>query len=170
MQPRTCSLSAWTLTAMLFATPGIAADLPKQGTDSFTNVWVAHPANIMQQGSRTFLTFEINGVARNDGGAPMFNLFGMRCIGLWETPGKETWNDRGTCTYTDKDGDNIFATFGGKTDEKGVERGTYEVTGGTGKFAGITGSGEYLDPHAPIKAEDKALRGAVSNKISWKLP
>jgi len=44
------------------------------------------------------------------------------------------------------------------------------VIGGTGKFSGITGSGEYYNPNLPIKADDKALRGAVSNRISWKLP
>ena len=44
------------------------------------------------------------------------------------------------------------------------------MIGGTGKFSGITGSGEYYNPNLPIKADDKALRGAVSNRISWKLP
>jgi hypothetical protein len=100
----------------------------------------------------------------------MFNLFGMRCIGLVHVLSQGTWNDQGTCTYTDKDGDNIFAPFKGNSDGKGGERGTYEVIGGTGKFARITGSGEYYQPNHPIKADDKAIRGAVSNKISWKLP
>jgi hypothetical protein len=165
MQSHTRLLSAFILsTALFFGTVVMAADLPKQGTDSFTNFWVATSATI-QQGSRTFSTWEINGVARNDAGGRMFDLFGMRCIGL-----VEGLSDRGTCTYTDSDGDNIFAPFNGNGDGKGGEHGTYDVIGGTGKFAGITGSGEYLNPGRPIKADDKAPRGAVSNKISWKLP
>ena len=171
MLPHTRLLSAFTLsTAMFFGTVVMAADLPKEGTDSFTNFWTGTTYATIQQGGRRSFTWEIDGVSRNDAGSPMFNLFGMRCIGLVEVLSKDTWNDRGTCTYTDKDGDNIFTPFNGNSNGKGGERGTYEVIGGTGKFAGITGSGEYLNPGQPIKADDKAGRGAVSNKISWKLP
>jgi hypothetical protein len=53
---------------------------------------------------------------------------------------------------------------------KGGEHGTYELVGGTGKFAGITGSGEFFNAGLTIKADDKAMRGVVSNKVSWKLP
>jgi hypothetical protein len=146
-----------------------AAGLPREGNDSFTNVWVATSLNTMQQGNRTFATYEIDGVARNDNGGPMFNSFGQRCLGLAEVMGNDV-RGQGTCTYTDKDGDHIFMPYSAKGDGKGGERGTYEVVGGTGKFSGITGSGEYFNPHSPIKADDKALRGVVSNKVSWKLP
>jgi len=154
---------------VLFGSSAMASDLPKQGTDSFTNVWVA-TSNTIQQGNRTFLSYEIDGVARNDAGGPMFDRFGQRCLGWVETLANEGGSDRGTCTFTDHDGDNIFTTYSGKSDGKGVERGNYEVVGGTGKFTGITGTGDYFQPNIPIKADDKAFRGVVSNKISWKLP
>jgi hypothetical protein len=45
------------------------------------------------------------------------------------------------------------------------------VVGGTGKFVGITGTGEWIQYIAtPIKAGDKAIRGVVSVRMSWKLP
>jgi hypothetical protein len=45
------------------------------------------------------------------------------------------------------------------------------VVGGTGKFVGITGTGEWTQYTAtPIKADDKAIRGVVSVRMSWKLP
>jgi hypothetical protein len=49
--------------------------------------------------------------------------------------------------------------------------GTFELTGGTGKFAGITGSGEWtrISP-APIKSDDKRGRLFNSLKVNWKLP
>jgi hypothetical protein len=100
----------------------------------------------------------------------MFDRFGQRCLGWLEIVANEGRDDRGTCTFTDKDGDNIFTTYSGKGDAKGGERGNYEVVGGTGKFTGITGAGDYLLPNIPIKADDKAARGVVSNKINWKLP
>jgi hypothetical protein len=54
-----------------------AAGLPREGNDSFTNVWVATSFNTIQQGNRTFATYEIDGVARNDNGGPMFNSYGQ---------------------------------------------------------------------------------------------
>ena len=100
----------------------------------------------------------------------MFEQFGQRCLGWLEIVANESRDDRGTCTFTDKDGDNIFTTYTGKGDAR-VERGNYEVVGGTGKFTGITGAGDFnFQPNNPIKADDKAGRGVVSNKINWKLP
>lgn len=37
-------------------------------------------------------------------------------------------------------------TAAGKGDAKGVERGNSEVVGGTGKFTGIIGTGDYFQP------------------------
>jgi hypothetical protein len=71
-----------------------------------------------------------------------------------------------TCTFTDKDGANIFMPYGGRNG-----RGTYQVTGGTGKFAGITGNGEFVvNMLGQIQSDDKKVRGFVSNKVTWKLP
>jgi hypothetical protein len=172
MQSHTCKLSAFTLsTAMAFGAAALAADLPKQGTDSFTAVWVATSLNLIQQGNRTFASYEIDGVTRNDAGAPMFDSFGQRCIGFAELLDNEPQHGLGTCTFTDRVGDHIFGRYSsGKGNSKDGEHGTYELIGGSGKFAGITGSGEYFNPMLPIKADDKALRGVVPHKITWKLP
>src|SRR6516162_9630510 len=129
-----------------------AADMPKEGTDAFTNIWAITISNTIQQGTHFFETYEINGVARNDAGGPMFNFFGLRCVGM-ENSREDS--DDGTCTYTDKDGDNIFMPYTGKNG-----RGTHKVAGGTGKFARITGKGEWWDVSpAPIKSDDKRGRG-----------
>jgi hypothetical protein len=141
-----------------------AADTPKEGIDNFTNVFVSTLSNTIQQGAHTFNTYEINGVTRNDAGGPMFNMFGQRCVGMWDGVGSD-YSDRGTCTYTDKDGDHVFMPYSGKSGH-----GTYEVAGGTGKFVGIAGSGEYFVNPDRIKSDDKWTRHVVSNKVSWKLP
>jgi hypothetical protein len=68
--------------------------------------------------------------------------------------------------YEDKDGDQIFQTA---TVDSG--HGIVNFVGGTGKFAGITGTGEFTQYTAsPIKADDKTVRGVVSVKVNWKLP
>ena len=49
--------------AALFGSSAMASDLPKQGTDSFTNVWVS-TSNAIEHGNRTFVSYELDGVAR----------------------------------------------------------------------------------------------------------
>jgi hypothetical protein len=155
-----------TLAAAWFLPIGVhAAELPKEGTDTFSNIWVSTISNSMQQGANAFLTYESNGITLNDAGGPMFNLFGLRCVGIWDGRGGGEFTDRGTCTYTDKDGDHIFAP----NTSKGW-RGMNEAVGGTGKFAGITGADEYnINNPGQIKWDDKRNGGFVSSKISWKL-
>ena len=56
MQPRPCILSAFALsTAMAFGVLATAADLPKQGTDRFTNNWVITQMNSIKAGDRLYL-------------------------------------------------------------------------------------------------------------------
>ncbi len=101
----------------------------------------------------------------------MFDSFGQRCVGIAELLGNELQSALGACTFTDRVGDHIFGRYhSDKVNSKDGEHGTYELIGGSGKFAGITGSGEYLNPLLPIKADDKALRGVVPHKMTWKLP
>jgi len=40
---------------------------------------------------------------------------------------------------------------------------------GTGKFAGISGTGEWTVLKFPLKADDKLSRGIVSEKVHWKI-
>ena len=100
----------------------------------------------------------------------MFDSFGQRCIGIAELLGNEAaarcW---APALSRIRVGDHIFGRYSTQGGKDG-EHGAYELIGGSGKFAGITGSGEYLAPMLPIKADDKALRGVVSHKITWKLP
>ena len=57
-----------------------AADMSKEGSDNFTNVLLVTSYKTIQQGTQTFETYEVVGVARNDAGGPMFNFFGVRCV------------------------------------------------------------------------------------------
>jgi hypothetical protein len=46
-------------------------------------------------------------------------------------------------TFTETDGSKVFAKYLLKDAKPPEFRGTFQFTGGTGKYAGITGSGEY---------------------------
>ena len=54
----------------------------------------------------------------------------VRCLYHWSVVG-EINHVNGSCVHTDKDGDNVFATFDDKTTI---------LIGGTGKYKGITGT------------------------------
>jgi hypothetical protein len=106
MRTHKCTLSALTLTAaMTFGATAMAADLPKQGTDSFTNNWVITQMNSIKAGDRSVFTFEVAGTTRNDAGGSMFNYVGQHCVGSLGTIGNEASLNDFLCTYTDKDGD-----------------------------------------------------------------
>ena len=58
----------------------------------------------------------------------------------------------GACVLTDSDGDQIFSTFDTRDTDKSqpeMNCGTHIITGGTGKYKGITGSPRrlYCDGH-----------------------
>jgi hypothetical protein len=73
-------------------------------------------------------------------------------------------HNSGYCVYIDPDGDQVFSTFDVRhTGGDQLLRGTKEYTGGTGKYAGLTGHAEYtgfdlktLDKDAPEVFEGHA--------------
>lgn len=67
----------------------MAADLPKQGTDSYTTTYVIVSSDQMKAGDRTVTTYESVGITRNDNGGPMFNDMGARCVGMSDVVGKD---------------------------------------------------------------------------------
>jgi hypothetical protein len=96
----------------------------------------------------------------------MIPNMGMRCIGLYEIVGTSPAQEHGGCTYQDKDGDQIMTTYERKSESGGTEN----PVAGTGKFAGISGTGEWTILQFPVSADDKLVRGIVAVKLNWKLP
>ena len=143
----------------------LAGETPKEGTDSFTNTWLITTTNTMKVADRTLGTYEVSGVHQNVQGEAATDM-GMRCLGIYDDAGKaRERREHGACTFTDTDGDEIMATYERKTAEGGVET----LVAGTGKFAGISGTGEWTVLKFPLKADDKLSRGIVSEKVHWKI-
>jgi hypothetical protein len=142
----------------------LAGEMPREGTDSFTNTWLITTSNIMKVGDRTLGTYEVSGVHQNVQGDATTDM-GMRCLGIYDDAGKARAQEHGACTFTDNDGDKIMATYERKTAEGGIET----LVSGTGKFAGISGNGEWTVLKFPLKADDKLSRGIVSEKVHWKI-
>jgi hypothetical protein len=142
----------------------LAGEMRKEGTDSFTNTWLITTSNTMKVGDRTLGTYEVSGVHQNVQGEATTDM-AMRCLGIYDDAGKARAREHGACTFTDNDGDKIMATYERKTAEGGIET----LVAGTGKFAGISGTGEWTVLKFPLKADDKLSRGIVSEKVHWKI-
>ena len=80
-----------------------------------------------------------------------------------QQPGTGAVKLAGWCTYTDLDGDMIFAS-----DEESapsstsVAQGTAKITGGTGKYAGITGEYSYTDEY--VGSPKEGVYGGMGTK------
>lgn len=144
----------------------IAADLPRQGEDSYTIEFITVSSRSMKISDRTVYLDEFSGVSRNDKGAGMFHRMGVRCLGLHEG-GSPQAVSRGTCTDTDADGDQIFSTYESRAVDGKPSR-FHTFVGGTGKYAGMTGRAEYS--LVPIKSSDGTVMFSVAHRASWKLP
>ena len=68
----------------------------------------------------------------------------------------------GTCVETDKDGDKIFMTY------EGPESGPVALIGGTGKYAGVTGSGTWTVTDAPGNTPSQFLF-TLDYSLDWRI-
>ena len=89
----------------------------------------------------TAYTIEQSAVYTNDAGHGFLHNMTDRCFGVGASSAN-TLHAGGYCTYVDADGDMIFSVFhiarvGDEPD------GITGFTGGTGKYADLTGNGEY---------------------------
>ena len=145
------ALSAITATAVMMAfAPGVVLGDPmeKKGTTPYVTHFVFRPLmslDVLPLGTATLL--EAVGTTENMKGEKMFDKMSARCTALSVAAGDKKYID-GACVLADSDGDKIFSTFDTRDVDKSMGEkgacGTHIITGGTGKYAGITGSGHSL--------------------------
>ena len=145
-----------------------ASEIPKQGTANYTTFFVTTASQAMTLGTRSYSTYGLNGVTRNDEGAEIFNNMGVRCLGSREVDGDDI-RVEGACTERDKDGDQVFQTYQarGKTTGGGIA-GTHLLVGGTGKYAGITGKADYTIQ--VVTGPDNVRMPVVHDHATWTRP
>ena len=83
---------------------------------------------------------EAVGTTQNMKGEKMLDKMSARCVALNVASGDKKYID-GACVLADTDGDKIFSTFDTRDLDKSqpdMNCGTHVITGGTGKYKGIT--------------------------------
>jgi hypothetical protein len=136
------ALVAGTLWALAPSTL-LSADLPNKGTTPYVTHFVFRPVQSIEvPGLGTATLLEAVGTTENMKGEKMFDKMSARCSALSVDSGPKKYIN-GACVLADADGDLIFSTFDTRDLDKSqpeMDCGTHIITGGTGKYAGITGS------------------------------
>jgi len=149
--------------------PLVVAEVPKEGSGTTLIAYGGTFKAIAMGKERMHLTYEVAGAAVVEEGESILHGSSVHCIGAMHIVNGAYNDDSGFCEYTLPDGDKVFAATkaSGKLGESA--KGTSEYVGGTGKFAGITGSGEF--ERFSLKAyQQGTIQGYVKAKGDWKLP
>jgi hypothetical protein len=162
------------LAGMLLAfAPAAFADEPSKGTTPYVTHFVFRPLQSLEvTGLGTATLLEAVGTTENMKGEKMFDKMSARCTALSVDSGSKKYID-GACVLADADGDKVFSTFDTRDLDKSqpdMDCGTHVITGGTGKYTGITGS----EPFSCIAMP--ALAGAggytsmdIPHNTSWEI-
>jgi hypothetical protein len=96
------------------AAPAISAEFPKTGEAEYDTFYVDNVVAKIDSEAGTGGIVEETGITRNVKGGGPFHDMSVRCLYHWSLV-EGTRHSNGSCVHTDKDGDNIFATFDDKT-------------------------------------------------------
>src|SRR6516162_4824949 len=109
------SMLASTAVVVTFcAAPAVSAEFPKTGEAEYDSDYVDNVLAKIDSEAGTGGIVEETGITRNIKGEGPFHDMSVRCLYHWSLVGA-TRHSNGSCVHTDKDGDNIFATFDDNT-------------------------------------------------------
>jgi hypothetical protein len=143
--------------ALMAFAPGVVVGEPiaKKGTTPYVTHFIFRPLmSIDIPGLGTATNLEAVGTTQNMNGEKMLDKMSARCAALSVASGDKKYID-GACVLTDSDGDQIFSTFDTRDVDKSqpkMDCGTHIITGGTGKYKGITGSEPFACISMPALA------------------
>ena len=148
----------WALIAQLTAAePGVSAVLPPRGATTYVAEVVGRVIDMAELGKgETETLVEVTGATRNTLGQSAFDQMRAHCL-ISLTAGGGPPSAVGAYRETDGDGDILFTSFDGKAGK---------LLGGTGKYAGMTGSSVFS-----VKFESSSEAGkraySVNHVITW---
>jgi hypothetical protein len=137
--------------------PGIVLgqQMEKKGTTPYVTHFIFRPLmSIDIPGLGTATNLEAVGTTQNMKGEKMLDKMSAHCAALSVSSGDKKYID-GACVLADSDGDKIFSTFDTRDTDKSQPQmscGTHIITGGTGKYKGITGSEPFACISMPALA------------------
>ncbi len=161
--------AAWFISSgVVFAGP-----IEKKGTAPYVTHFIFRPLQTLDvSGVGTATLLEAVGTTENMKGEKMFDKMSARCTALSIDSGGKKYID-GACVLADKDGDKIFSTFDTRDVDKSqpdMSCGTHLITGGTGKYAGITGSEPFAcNPMPALAGEGGYTAMDIPHNTTWEI-
>ena len=142
--------------ALAALTPGIAFAemMEKKGTTPYVTHFIFRPVQSLAAPGFSATLLEAVGTTQNMKGEKMLDKMSARCAALSVASGDKKYID-GACVLADNDGDKIFSTFDTRDVDKSqpdMNCGTHIITGGTGKYKGITGTEPFACISMPALA------------------
>ncbi len=137
--------------------PGIAVGEAgaKKGVTPYVTHFIFRPLESIDIPGFKATAHEMTGSTKNMEGGKTLDKMGARCLAVDIDTGPKKYID-GACVLTDADGDKIYSTFDTRDVDKSLGDkgacGTHIITGGTGKFAGITGKEPFACEGMPALA------------------
>lgn len=163
-----------TAIAVPLAPPSRAAEPGETPIDA-TFTWTARELSkvIDADGVETYVseTFVVLTHRRSPKETRPFPDLGGRCIGSGTSdPTTFGYTLSGMCELRDADGDTLFERFEESSAGNGAPGiGSGEITGGTGKFAGVTGRHDY-ETRFYASPADGVYQGIGHKEGAWRLP
>ncbi len=132
------------LTLFLFATAGtvFGEEIAKEGSTTGKSYFSGTSKVLAMGQERLQMNYECAGVFGDDSGKGLMHLAAIYALGALHAV-KGVFEETGFMVFTPPDGDKIYATYKGSGTFGKPVKGTFTYTGGTGKYTGIQGGGEF---------------------------
>jgi hypothetical protein len=174
-------MAAVCLTAVVALAPAAALGdaaaknlVPKTGKTNYTTHFVFHPKSTIDiAGVGKATALEAVGPTENTLGQKMLDKMQAKCEAVSIESGGKKWID-GACALTDTDGDVVFSTFDTRDLDPSLPKmdcGTHLITGGTGKYKGITGREPFACHSVPTPPGEPSGAFAIDipHVTTWKI-
>jgi len=143
--------------------------IPKEGAQSYL-IGYSTTYKIVAMGQERFqMAYEVLGVIISDTSECILQNASLRCVGSFHAIKGAYDDDSGFCVCTRPDGDQIFTSYKSSGKLGAIGKGTVTYVGGTGKFTGIQGGGEFTRMTVRPAAEGTS-QGFNRVKDHYKLP
>ena len=174
---RNLTKSAFVLGAVVAFIPSavLAVETPaKSGTSPYTTHFVFVPKSTVDiPGVGKAVALEATGPTENTAGEKFLDNMQAKCAAVSVDAGGKKWID-GACALTDADGDVVFSTFDTRDLDKAqpkMDCGTHIITGGTGKYKGITGKEPFacISKDVPAGSPEGAFAIDIPHVTTWEI-
>ncbi len=158
------------ITLFLLNTSGyvLSEEMAKDGSYTSKNYATGTSKALPMGEERLQLTYEGSGIYVSDIEEGLLHNSSIYFLGALHAV-KGAFEESGGMVLTAPDGDKAFMTYKGSGNLGKSAKGTYTYVGGTGKYAGIKGDGEFTRLH--LQPPSKGMWSATTLfKGNWKLP